>query len=139
MIIAPTYLLTYFFTYLLEGRPWSSPSRLDFDLTLPCFGLLGIATDGTNNADGRGNPTGREEVSLCFPTRLCAPVRPLPATRTNRRKQQDDEKNQRENSKATHSAILLFFFYVHLTDPRSLSWTPTNGRKRMGISFHFLK
>jgi hypothetical protein len=33
----------------------------------------------------------------------------------------------------------LFFFYVHLTDPVSLSWTPTNGRKRMGISFNFFK
>jgi hypothetical protein len=80
-------------------------------LTLPCFGLLGIATAGTNNADAGRNPTGREEAKLCFPTRsVCSRPSASPATRTDRRKQQDDEKNQRENSKATHTTIFVFVF-----------------------------
>jgi hypothetical protein len=82
-------------------------------LTLPCFGLLGIATDATNNADAGRNPTGREEAKLCFPTRsVCSRPSASPATRTDRRKQQDDEKNQRENSKATHTTIFVFVFFL---------------------------
>jgi hypothetical protein len=51
-----------------------------------------------------------EKRQAVFSDTLCAPVLPLPATRTHRRKQQDDEKNQRENSKATHSAVFGFSF-----------------------------
>jgi hypothetical protein len=49
-----------------------------------------------------------EKRQAVFSDTLCAPVRPLPATRTDRRKKQDDEKNQRKNSEATHSANFVF-------------------------------